>query len=162
MLRDELSWEKQGRNPANYMAAFNGIYFIAEILILTILDVNDNDPEFDSENYTMSVSENALDNTRLGEVHASDIDKNRTISYTINSGDYPTSSFRIGRKTGTFKTFIFLISSLSRKNVSLLLLIPHASIDRGHIIFALSFCSFVRLYVCLFAKTLILTITFER
>lgn len=66
-------------------------------LIVTLLDVNDNAPEFEQHMYNANVIENANDGTYLIQTIATDRDMNRTMSYKLLN---ETSSFVINNKTG--------------------------------------------------------------
>ena len=83
-------------------------------LTLILQDINDNFPTFDDKNYTFSVSENAVDNSIITTIRATDKDVNRTISYDLIQGQYPTSSFKIGRTNGRYQCFLSMVSILPK------------------------------------------------
>jgi len=68
---------------------------------ISLLDVNDNAPEFERRMYSVSVSEATPVGTSVGRVYATsrDIGINADISYTIV--DAVTQDFDINSKTGT-------------------------------------------------------------
>ncbi|XP_052791239.1 cadherin-23-like [Mya arenaria] len=66
------------------------------LLRITLKDVNDNDPEFSTENeYNVSIPENAANMTILTTIRATDRDLNRSMSYTILNDMMPGAAFYI-------------------------------------------------------------------
>jgi len=74
--------------------------FVTAQLLVTLLDVNDNDPEFEYGVYNVNVSENALNNQQLLTVEATDTDEDSVITYKIINGSEPTNSFSIDKHSG--------------------------------------------------------------
>ncbi|WAR25682.1 CAD23-like protein [Mya arenaria] len=63
---------------------------------ITLKDVNDNDPEFLTENeYNVSIPENAANMTILTTIRATDRDLNRSMSYTVLNDKMPGAAFYI-------------------------------------------------------------------
>uniref|UniRef100_A0A6P7FSK3 Cadherin-23 n=1 Tax=Diabrotica virgifera virgifera TaxID=50390 RepID=A0A6P7FSK3_DIAVI len=52
-------------------------------IVIDILDVNDNSPKFRKSLYKFSIAENSKHGTAIGSVTADDIDKNKTITYSL-------------------------------------------------------------------------------
>ena len=94
-------------------------------LHITILDENDNTPEFETDEYAATVSENIMVNATVTQVEASDKDlgENAEISYAIVSD---TDHFKIGPKTG----IITVDKALDRERFPLYKILVRAS-DRG-------------------------------
>lgn len=53
-------------------------------LTIQVQDINDNDPKFRKSFYRRSVAENAKMGTTIVNVVADDVDKNRTITYSLH------------------------------------------------------------------------------
>ena len=111
-----LDWERQNLytlelhtsdrgNPANDETA---------VISITVLDLNDNDPIWESDLYTVTISEHVLISTSIIEVQATDADqvattsssgriiylnRNGLITYSITDGD-PLNQFSIDNETG--------------------------------------------------------------
>ncbi len=59
----------------------------SSVFVVNIGDVNDNSPVFRREVYLASVMENSARGTHIVRVHASDVDKNRTVTYSLESAN---------------------------------------------------------------------------
>lgn len=74
------------------------------VVYVTVLDVNDNSPEFSSQVYTAEVAEDVPVDWAVITVHATDRDqpgtKNSRISYTFEQGNDGNGSFYIEHATG--------------------------------------------------------------
>ena len=77
--------------------------YFAATLTVTILDVNDNFPEFGTGSYTFNVSENAVIPSIVAILDAFDRDLNQIITYSLNPGPWPTDCFSIDAQTGKYK-----------------------------------------------------------
>ena len=87
---------------------------IAQVDIeVTVLDVNDNAPEFEQEEYFFSVLDATLPNTVFNQVTAVDADEgeNGEVSYVLISD--PSSSFSIDETTGSIKLTSSLVAGSS-------------------------------------------------
>lgn len=58
------------------------IIFLATF-VLNIEDVNDNSPKFKEPFYKFSIPENSKYGVKIGTIRADDLDKNKTITYSI-------------------------------------------------------------------------------
>lgn len=76
-----------------------GLFSDTVSIVIDILDLNDNTPEFSADNYTYSISENALYGSDIGYVTASDPDSgnNGLVSYYLNE---ESSYFQINLVNG--------------------------------------------------------------
>ncbi|XP_062514858.1 protocadherin Fat 4-like [Corticium candelabrum] len=74
---------------------------VAQNLRVTVTDVNDNSPIFDSVTYTADVDEGAAEGTRILKVHADDYDSgsNGDVTYSILAGNQ-FGFFTVHNKTG--------------------------------------------------------------
>ena len=82
-------------------------------VIVTLMDVNDNSPEFMQEWYTFAISEDVELRTIVGKVHAidSDVGINRKVRYSIDSGF--NNPFTIDPESG----IITVIKALDRETI---------------------------------------------
>ncbi|MPC29093.1 Cadherin-23 [Portunus trituberculatus] len=69
-------------------------------LTILIEDTNDNDPEFRKPYYRRSLAENSKKGTTVASVVADDIDKNRTITYSMQGPKEVLSLVQLDRETG--------------------------------------------------------------
>lgn len=81
------------------------------VVVITVADVNDNDPEFDREQYEFHVEENRPAGTAFGGVFAADRDAgdNALVRYSLIPAN---SSFNINLYSGKF---VKALSRLQRK-----------------------------------------------
>ena len=78
-------------------------------LFVTILDINDNTPQFKEKLYKVMLQENLPKNTEILTVSAEDADKNRTITYNLEAGSFDSlKMLDINPKTGT----VFILEKL--------------------------------------------------
>jgi hypothetical protein len=75
--------------------------FPVATVILSVVDVNDNSPQFGSLSYDFTISESATNGNTVGTVNATDVDSaaNAQILFAISSGD-PFGIFIIGGESG--------------------------------------------------------------
>ena len=78
--------------------------------LITVLDVNDNDPQFIDMPYTESIPENTVPETSVLTVQATDKDEgvNSLISYSINNS--AQGLFKIDNATGLITTAGLVLS----------------------------------------------------
>jgi protocadherin-16/23 len=88
------------------------LYSLTTVLI-TVLDLNDNDPQFIGTPYASSIPENTLPETSVLTVQATDDDEgvNSLISYSINNS--AQGLFKIDNATGLITTagYVYLLVS---------------------------------------------------
>ena len=72
-------------------------------ILVTVLDINDNRPQFSQPKYTVSISENTAPGTDVITVTATDLDEDKRLFYTIHSftDQISRSKFKINSETGT-------------------------------------------------------------
>uniref|UniRef100_A0A1I8PIC7 Uncharacterized protein n=1 Tax=Stomoxys calcitrans TaxID=35570 RepID=A0A1I8PIC7_STOCA len=106
---------------------------------ITVLDVNDNKPQFSQNVYRIKVAENSKKGDELLQVIATDADSNKNgeIEYGIERGDR-FNQFRIGEISGNIYTF----RDLDRENISSYVLEIRAC-DKG----SPKLCSFVQVFI---------------
>ncbi|CAG9827600.1 unnamed protein product [Diabrotica balteata] len=69
-------------------------------IVIDILDVNDNSPKFRNSFYKFSIAENSKHGTAIGSVTADDIDKNKTITYSLEGAIELTSLVHLNQDDG--------------------------------------------------------------
>ncbi|XP_063590983.1 cadherin-23-like [Penaeus indicus] len=69
-------------------------------LTIQVQDINDNDPKFRKSFYRRSVAENAKTGTTIANVVADDVDKNRTITYSLHGSPTILSLINLDHETG--------------------------------------------------------------
>ncbi|XP_070544624.1 protocadherin Fat 4-like isoform X2 [Ptychodera flava] len=110
------------RDPETNRTAFNLTVQVTDrdlktnngsaIILITVTDINDNEPVFSEDSYSFSVNESATIDSSVGRVSASDIDdgvKGQIVSYDITDSD---GVFYINNSTGE----IFLARELDYEN----------------------------------------------
>ncbi|XP_058798620.1 cadherin-23 isoform X2 [Phymastichus coffea] len=82
------------------LAAVKGVQVASAILNIVIEDENDNDPHFRRPFYRRYVTENSKNGVHIVSIVANDADKNRTITYTLESPREFTDMVNLDRETG--------------------------------------------------------------
>ena len=97
-------------------------------VIVEILDVNDNTPQFLQTPYTANVREHSPNGTIVIQINATDLDSgsNGAIEYSIVSGSNPLNSFAIDENTGV----ITVNNDIDRETITMFTLIVKAE-DQG-------------------------------
>ena len=108
-IEDEYNLVIVARDPSN--SDFNTSAFV----MISILDINDNAPQFDTTLYNFSVAEHSSMGTLIGIISATDDDigVNSLVTYSIISGD-PNGNFVIS-SNGEIQTSS---QTLDRENIS--------------------------------------------
>ena len=78
---------------------------------VTVLDVNDNSPQFSQPEYKTMVSENSGTGTKIMRVLATDLDVNKTIRYSLNGKPRFSRMVSINDETGE----IFVAGKIDRE-----------------------------------------------
>ncbi|XP_068148588.1 LOW QUALITY PROTEIN: fat-like cadherin-related tumor suppressor homolog [Drosophila tropicalis] len=107
----KLDRENQAEHILEVTISDNGSPVLASTtrIVVNVLDINDNSPEFDQRAYKIQVPSTATANESIFQVHAIDIDdgENGRITYSIKSGK-GKNKFRIDNASG----HIFITKSL--------------------------------------------------
>ncbi|XP_033230917.1 cadherin-23 isoform X2 [Belonocnema kinseyi] len=82
------------------LAAVNGVQSASAVLNIIIEDENDNEPRFRRPFYRRSVTENSKNGVHIASVVANDKDKNRTITYSLESPRELTELVNLDSETG--------------------------------------------------------------
>lgn len=82
------------------MAAAMGRQVVSAFLTIIIEDVNDNNPKFRKPYYKRSIAENSPNGITILNVAAYDIDKNRTISYSLEGPKDTVDLVQIDSESG--------------------------------------------------------------
>ncbi|KAH8267311.1 hypothetical protein KR018_005727 [Drosophila ironensis] len=82
------------------LAAAKGRQMTEGFLIIQVLDENDNNPKFKQPFYRQSITENSINGAMIVNVLASDVDKNRTITYALEGNPIYRSLMHLDPQTG--------------------------------------------------------------
>jgi protocadherin Fat 1/2/3 len=82
--------------------ATDGVHQTFSWVYVTILDINDNSPQFGQSTYSVEISESVPPGTDIFTVSATDADEDKRVFYTIHSAASPASlsKFSINSETG--------------------------------------------------------------
>ncbi|XP_028397675.1 protocadherin Fat 4-like [Dendronephthya gigantea] len=123
-----LDHEVQSSYTLNITASDNGIPSLSSwtIALISIIDVNDNVPEFQKRNYSFTVVENYPSGTIIGQTVACDPDSggNGVVWYSLTGDD--ARFFTINQKSGILRTAV----SFDRESIDFYLLKVVAT-DKG-------------------------------
>lgn len=82
------------------LAAAKGRQIAEGFLSIQVLDENDNNPKFRLPFYRQSITENSINGAMIVNVLASDVDKNRTITYALEGNPTYRSLMHLDPQTG--------------------------------------------------------------
>ncbi|KAH8330723.1 hypothetical protein KR067_006821 [Drosophila pandora] len=82
------------------LAAAKGRQMTEGFLTIHVLDENDNNPKFRQPFYRQSITENSINGAMIVNVLASDVDKNRTITYALEGNPIFRSLMHLDPQTG--------------------------------------------------------------
>ncbi|KAH8250254.1 hypothetical protein KR026_009305 [Drosophila bipectinata] len=82
------------------LAAAKGRQMTEGFLTIHVLDENDNNPKFRQPFYRQSITENSINGAMIVNVLASDVDKNRTITYALEGNPIYRSLMHLDPQTG--------------------------------------------------------------
>ncbi|XP_068152690.1 cadherin-23 [Drosophila tropicalis] len=82
------------------LAAAKGKQVVEGFLSIQILDENDNNPKFKQPFYRQSITENSINGVMIANVLAYDLDKNRTITYTMEGNPIYRNLIHLDAQTG--------------------------------------------------------------
>ena len=109
-------YDRETREVYNItIAASDGLLEGTAFVVVTILDENDNRPEFSNSLFFASIEENMLPNSPVIQLNATDADisVNAEITYTVESST-PENHFGINPTTGQ----LYTLQLLDRENIS--------------------------------------------
>lgn len=97
-----MDWEKK-REYNITIGISDGVHAITTQLLISVIDINDNRPEFSEPVYTVTVTENTAEGTEILKLHATDADEDKTLFYSLHAARNPTSLnlFRIDLVSGS-------------------------------------------------------------
>lgn len=115
LLAKQLDWERQ--NEYNLTICISdGTHSITTQLYISVIDINDHRPEFSESVYRINISENVTDGTEILQLHATDLDEDKTLFFILHAARNPISLklFRIDSVTGS----ITLAQQLDRELIA--------------------------------------------
>ena len=106
-LVGSLDYELTTNYSFDVVASDNGVYPLSSssLVVIKVLDLNDNPPVFDSNMYRVSIPENAVLDTSVFQIPATDADSttNGELRYSIYTGNL-RSAFSLDEETGLVVT----------------------------------------------------------
>merc|ERR1719376_704332 len=104
---------------------------VVDVVRITVTDVNDNNPAFQNRQQdSYEIDENTL-NTIVGEVSATDADKNENAKITYSVGDQFSDYFIIDSESGEFKTSTSEVYALDRETMGSIISVTFVATDNG-------------------------------
>jgi len=115
LLAKKLDWETQ-REYNLTISISDGVHMIYTQLYVTVIDINDHRPEFSESIYRIDISENVEEGIELLQLHATDMDEDKKLFYSLHAARDPISLklFRVDSVTGS----IVLAQQLDRELIA--------------------------------------------
>lgn len=119
-LAKRLDWETQKEYNIT-ISVTDGHHETLTALYVSVLDVNDNRPEFSEQLYKVDISESVVEGTTILQLMASDKDQDRNLMFYLETAKNPVSlrMFRVDSLKGT----VVLQERLDREQMSKHLLV---------------------------------------
>lgn len=102
LLAKQLDWER--KNEYNLTISISdGVHEITTQLYISVIDINDHRPEFTESVYRIDISESVAEGAQALQLHAIDLDEDKTLFYSLHAARNPISlkMFRIDSVTGS-------------------------------------------------------------
>ncbi|XP_055371961.1 fat-like cadherin-related tumor suppressor homolog [Condylostylus longicornis] len=101
LLAKSLDWEIQKHYNLT-ISVTDGVHVVKTQLYVNVIDINDHRPEFTQSVYKVDISENIEEESEILQLHATDMDEDKKIFYTLHAARNPISLtlFRIDSITG--------------------------------------------------------------
>lgn len=127
MLTKSLDWEVQKEYNLSIVVT-DGAHVVNTQLFVHVIDINDHRPEFTDSVYRIDISENIGEESEILQLHATDMDEDKKIFYTLHAAQNPISLtlFRIDAITGN----VIVTQRLDRERLSEHVLVAIAK-DQG-------------------------------
>ncbi|XP_055855772.1 fat-like cadherin-related tumor suppressor homolog isoform X2 [Episyrphus balteatus] len=127
LLTKSLDWEIQKEYNLT-ISVTDGSHEVSTQLYVHVIDVNDHRPEFTDSVYRIDISENIDEETEILQLHATDMDEDKKIFYTLHAAQNPISLtlFRIDSITGN----VIVTQRLDRERIAEHVLVAIAK-DQG-------------------------------
>ncbi|XP_037031417.1 fat-like cadherin-related tumor suppressor homolog isoform X7 [Bradysia coprophila] len=115
LLAKHLDWETR-REYNLTISITDGVHTVTTQLYITVLDINDHRPEFTESVYRIDISENVEEGTEVLQLHATDLDEDKKLFYSLHAAREPISLklFRVDSVTGS----ITLAQQLDRELIA--------------------------------------------
>lgn len=128
LLAKNLDWEKK-RAYNITIGVSDGVHSITTQLYINVIDINDQRPEFTEDVYTVEISENTAEGTEILQLHATDLDEDKTLFYSLHAARNPASLklFRIDSVTGSVTLAQELDRELMAEHVLIVIVKDHGT-----------------------------------
>lgn len=101
LLAKSLDWETRKEYNLT-ISVTDGVHITTTQLYVNVIDINDHRPEFTESIYHVDISENIEEESEILQLHATDLDEDKKLFYTLHAVRDPISLtlFRIDSITG--------------------------------------------------------------
>lgn len=102
LLAKNLDWETK-REYNITIGISDGVHSITTQLYISVIDINDQRPEFSEPIYTVHIAENTAEGTEILQLQATDLDEDKTLFFSLHAARNPSSLklFRVNSVTGS-------------------------------------------------------------
>lgn len=101
-MAKNLDWETKKEYNLT-ISITDGVHTVTTQLYITVIDINDHRPEFTDSIYRIDISENVEEDKEVLQLHATDLDEDKKLFYSLHAARDPTSLkiFRVDSVTGS-------------------------------------------------------------
>lgn len=128
LLAKNLDWERK-REYNITIGISDGVHEITTQLYISVIDINDQRPEFSEPVYTVEISENTAEGTEILQLHATDLDEDKTLFYSLHAARNPSSLklFRVDSVTGSVTLAQELDRELMAEHILIVIVKDHGT-----------------------------------
>lgn len=90
LLAKNLDWETKKEYNLT-VSITDGVHLITTQIYITVIDINDHRPEFTESVYRIDISENIEEGTEILQLHATDLDEDKKLFYSLHATRDPIS-----------------------------------------------------------------------
>lgn len=128
LLAKNLDWETK----KEYNLTINitdGVHITTTQLYINVIDINDHRPEFTESVYRIDISENVEEGTEVLQLHATDLDEDKTLFYSLHAARDPSSLqlFRVDSVSGSVTTAARIDRELIAEHVLIVIVKDHGT-----------------------------------
>lgn len=127
-MAKNLDWERK-REYNITIGISDGVHAITTQLYIHVIDINDQRPEFSEPVYTVEISENTAEGTEILQLHATDLDEDKTLFYSLHAARNPSSLklFRVDSVTGSVTLAQELDRELMAEHILIVIVKDHGT-----------------------------------
>lgn len=107
----------------------DGIHITTTQLYINVIDINDHRPEFTESVYRIDISESVEEGTEVLQLHATDLDEDKTLFYSLHAARDPSSLqlFRVDSVSGSVTVATRLDRELIAEHVLIVIVKDHGT-----------------------------------